>query len=124
MVVLVAKSQSCVAIMLRRLGILRLAGSLVLAGTVTSQSSSISGLGPSAYTAPGTFPTSVYEAYYNDPTATTAEPQPVITDPITVSLSEKSCIGRCSRSTHKARDLSLLFNESGNHFASTQILFL
>ncbi|KAI0937249.1 hypothetical protein AcV5_005199 [Taiwanofungus camphoratus] len=69
--------------MLRRLGILRLAGSLVLAGTVTSQSSSISGLGPSAYTAPGTFPTSVYEAYYNDPTATTAEPQPVITDPIT-----------------------------------------
>ncbi|KAI0094202.1 sphingomyelin phosphodiesterase [Irpex rosettiformis] len=39
-------------------------------------------LGPSVYTAPGVFPTSVFKHYYNDPTATTAQPQPVITDPI------------------------------------------
>lgn len=39
----------------------------------------------SAYTASGAFPTSLYASYYNDPTATTAEPQPVISDPVTVS---------------------------------------
>ncbi|KAI0727851.1 sphingomyelin phosphodiesterase [Fomitopsis betulina] len=38
---------------------------------------------PLAYAVPGVFPTSVYGAYYNDPTATTAEPQPIITDPVT-----------------------------------------
>ncbi|TFY56866.1 hypothetical protein EVJ58_g7375 [Rhodofomes roseus] len=37
----------------------------------------------SAYTAPGAFPTSLYASYYNDPTATTAEPQPVVSDPVT-----------------------------------------
>ena len=40
---------------------------------------------PSAYTVPGAFPTSLYSKYYNDPTATTAQPQPVISDPVTVS---------------------------------------
>lgn len=40
----------------------------------------------SAYTAPGTFPTSVYESYWNDPTATSAQPQPVISDPATHSV--------------------------------------
>ncbi|KZT02507.1 sphingomyelin phosphodiesterase [Laetiporus sulphureus 93-53] len=40
-------------------------------------------LGPAAYTVPGPFPTSVYQSYYNDPTATSAEPQPVISDPVT-----------------------------------------
>ena len=44
-------------------------------------------LGPSVFTAPGVFPTSVYKSYYNDPTATTAQPQPVISDPVTVSKS-------------------------------------
>lgn len=44
------------------------------------------GLGPSAYTVPGAFPTSLYQSYYNDPTATSAEPQPVISDPVTVSI--------------------------------------
>ncbi|KZT73118.1 Metallo-dependent phosphatase [Daedalea quercina L-15889] len=37
----------------------------------------------SAYTAAGAFPTSLYASYYNDPTATTAEPQPVVSDPVT-----------------------------------------
>ncbi|KAG0703316.1 sphingomyelin phosphodiesterase [Suillus ampliporus] len=35
------------------------------------------------YTVPGAFPTSVYGTYWNDPTATSAQPQPVITDPVT-----------------------------------------
>ncbi|PIL31549.1 hypothetical protein GSI_06251 [Ganoderma sinense ZZ0214-1] len=40
-------------------------------------------LGPSAFTAPGAFPTSLYKHYYNNPTATSAQPQPVISDPVT-----------------------------------------
>ncbi|KIJ65063.1 hypothetical protein HYDPIDRAFT_27793 [Hydnomerulius pinastri MD-312] len=38
---------------------------------------------PSAYTVPGAFPTSLYSQYYNNPTATSAQPQPVISDPVT-----------------------------------------
>ena len=57
----------------------------VLPALVVAQSSAASP--PSAYAVPGVFPTSVYGAYYNDPTATTAEPQPIITDPVTVSIS-------------------------------------
>ena len=41
--------------------------------------------GPSAFTVPGAFPTSVYKKYYNNPTQTSEQVQPVITDPITVS---------------------------------------
>ncbi|KAI0673559.1 sphingomyelin phosphodiesterase [Trametes maxima] len=40
------------------------------------------GLGPSVFTAPGTVPTSVYKHYYNSPTATSAQPQPVVSDPV------------------------------------------
>ncbi|KAI0375428.1 sphingomyelin phosphodiesterase [Pilatotrama ljubarskyi] len=42
----------------------------------------VDGLGPSAFTAPGAFPTSVYRHYYNSPKATSAQPQPVISDPV------------------------------------------
>ncbi|CCL98101.1 uncharacterized protein FIBRA_00095 [Fibroporia radiculosa] len=57
---------------------------LLGAGFAAAQATgTISGLGPSAYTVPGVFPTSVFQSYYNDPTATTAEPQPVISDPVT-----------------------------------------
>ncbi|OJT08975.1 hypothetical protein TRAPUB_109 [Trametes pubescens] len=42
----------------------------------------VSALGPSVFTAPGAFPTSVYKHYYNSPTATSAQPQPVISDPV------------------------------------------
>ncbi|KAH9835891.1 sphingomyelin phosphodiesterase [Rhodofomes roseus] len=52
----------------------------ILPAIVAAQAS---GTLPTAYTLPGVFPTSVYAAYYNDPTATTAEPQPIITDPVT-----------------------------------------
>ncbi|THH31903.1 hypothetical protein EUX98_g2280 [Antrodiella citrinella] len=38
--------------------------------------------GPLAFTAPGAFPTSIYKEYFNDPTATSAQVQPVITDPV------------------------------------------
>ncbi len=44
----------------------------------------VSALGPSVFTAPGAFPTSVYKHYYNSPTATSAQPQPVISDPVSV----------------------------------------
>ena len=48
--------------------------------------SSATAPGPTAYTAPGAFPTSLYASYYNDPTATSVEPQPVVSDPVTVRL--------------------------------------
>ena len=31
---------------------------------------------PSTYTVPGAFPTSAFSKYYNNPTATSAQPQP------------------------------------------------
>ncbi|EJC98599.1 uncharacterized protein FOMMEDRAFT_161417 [Fomitiporia mediterranea MF3/22] len=40
-------------------------------------------LGPSSFAAPGVFPTSVYKQYYNDPTQTSEQVQPVISDPVT-----------------------------------------
>lgn len=43
-------------------------------------------LGPTAFTAPGSFPTSVYKHYYNNPTQTSEQVQPVITDPVLVSI--------------------------------------
>ncbi|KZT07671.1 sphingomyelin phosphodiesterase [Laetiporus sulphureus 93-53] len=52
----------------------------------SSVSTAIAGYGPSAYTVPGPFPTSLYQSYYNDPTATSAEPQPVISDPVTSEI--------------------------------------
>ncbi|KAN0134393.1 Metallo-dependent phosphatase-like protein [Lactarius tabidus] len=38
--------------------------------------------GPSSYAPPGPFPTSLYKSYYNNPTATASQPQPVISDPV------------------------------------------
>ncbi|KAG6897501.1 hypothetical protein C0992_000931 [Termitomyces sp. T32_za158] len=38
---------------------------------------------PQNFTAPGMFPTSVFTKYYNNPTATSAQVQPVISDPVT-----------------------------------------
>ena len=49
--------------------------------TVGAQSLS---LGPSAFTAPGVFPTSLYSKYYNNPTQTASQVQPIISDPVTV----------------------------------------
>ncbi|KAF9236005.1 sphingomyelin phosphodiesterase [Melanogaster broomeanus] len=60
----------------------RLSTFLVLACFQAAFSVATDGI-PSEYTAPGTFPTSVYDTYWNDPTATSAQPQPVITDPVT-----------------------------------------
>ncbi|EIW82649.1 Metallo-dependent phosphatase [Coniophora puteana RWD-64-598 SS2] len=37
----------------------------------------------STYIVPGQFPTSLFASYYNDPTATSAQVQPVVTDPVT-----------------------------------------
>ncbi|KNZ72246.1 Sphingomyelin phosphodiesterase [Termitomyces sp. J132] len=38
---------------------------------------------PQNFTVPGVFPTSVFSEYYNSPTATSAQVQPVISDPVT-----------------------------------------
>ncbi|KZT44307.1 hypothetical protein SISSUDRAFT_905 [Sistotremastrum suecicum HHB10207 ss-3] len=46
-----------------------------------SAQSSLS-FGPSAFTAPGVFPTTAFSSYFNNPTATTAQPQPVVSDPV------------------------------------------
>ncbi|KAF9469756.1 sphingomyelin phosphodiesterase [Collybia nuda] len=40
-------------------------------------------LAPLNFTVPGAFPTSVFSKYYNQPTATSAQVQPVISDPVT-----------------------------------------
>ena len=42
--------------------------------------------GPSSFAPPGPFPTSFYKSYYNNPTATSAQPQPVISDPVLVRI--------------------------------------
>ncbi|KAJ3978098.1 sphingomyelin phosphodiesterase [Lentinula raphanica] len=42
-----------------------------------------SGFPSSIFTVPGAFPTSVYSKYYNNPTQTSAQVQPVISDPVT-----------------------------------------
>lgn len=39
---------------------------------------------PSAFTVPGAFPTSVFTKYYNAPTGTSEQVQPVVSDPVTV----------------------------------------
>jgi sphingomyelin phosphodiesterase len=53
----------------------------VLAATDSTSTSTL----PSSYAVAGAFPTSLYSHYYNNPTATSAQPQPVISDPVTVN---------------------------------------
>jgi sphingomyelin phosphodiesterase len=54
--------------------------------TVVSSASLVSGnIGTSTFTVPGAFPTSLFSQYYNSPTATSAQAQPVISDPVLVS---------------------------------------
>ncbi|KAH8111897.1 Metallo-dependent phosphatase-like protein [Phellopilus nigrolimitatus] len=56
---------------------------VVFSAAATAASAQTLSFGPSAFTAPGAFPTSVYASYYNDPTQTSAQVQPVISDPVT-----------------------------------------
>ncbi|KII93956.1 hypothetical protein PLICRDRAFT_695030 [Plicaturopsis crispa FD-325 SS-3] len=53
-----------------------------IAAVTVSSSASENGIQPSTYTVPGAFPTSAYDKYYNSPTATDAQVQPVISDPV------------------------------------------
>ncbi|KAH9178518.1 Metallo-dependent phosphatase [Lactarius sanguifluus] len=57
---------------------------LLACAAVVTQAQAATSLtyGPSTFTAPGSFPTSLYRSYYNDPTATSAQPQPVVSDPV------------------------------------------
>ena len=57
----------------------------VAAATQTLAATSLT-YGPSSFAPPGPFPTSLYQSYYNDPTATSAQPQPVISDPVLVRI--------------------------------------
>ena len=51
--------------------------------------------GPSTFTAQGTFPTDAYASYYNNPTQTTAQVQPIVTDPVLpVRLDQTACFAR------------------------------
>lgn len=63
--------------MLSRILVLGVSSALVVASNVT--------LGPSAWTAAGIFPTTLFSSYYNNPTQTFSQVQPVITDSILVS---------------------------------------
>jgi len=60
--------------------------SLLLCAAFTFQAAAAASLtyGPSTFAPPGAFPTQLYSKYYNDPTATSAQPQPVISDPVLV----------------------------------------
>lgn len=60
--------------------------STAVAASVSTDTNGLE-LGPSLYTAPGPFPTFLWKHYYNNPTATSAQPQPVITNPVTVRFS-------------------------------------
>ncbi|TFK41947.1 Metallo-dependent phosphatase-like protein [Crucibulum laeve] len=51
--------------------------------TVGAAAASAASINPSTFTVPGAFPTSVFTKYYNQATATSAQVQPVISDPVT-----------------------------------------
>ncbi|KAG1794909.1 sphingomyelin phosphodiesterase [Suillus plorans] len=58
-------------------------GSEFVLAASSVQNSATTSTVPSSYVVPGAFPTSLYSHYYNNPTATSAQPQPVISDPVT-----------------------------------------
>ncbi len=58
----------------------------ILVCTILAFRTSAVTYGPSSYAPPGAFPTSLYKSYYNNPTATLAQPQPVISDPVLVRI--------------------------------------
>ena len=53
---------------------------------VIQQAPQVLTLGPSSFAPPGAFPTAAYKSYFNDPTATSEQPQPVISDPALVRV--------------------------------------
>lgn len=67
------------------------------------------GPGPSAFTVTGAFPTSLFPSYYNNPTQTASQVQPIISDPVTVSSfqSKPSMIIRLTISKHRIFPLDL-----------------
>ena len=67
---------------------------LALVAVSASFATSSGGIGTSTFTAPGAFPSSLYSSYYNSPTATSAQVQPVISDPVTVSAFQRANVVR------------------------------
>jgi sphingomyelin phosphodiesterase len=70
---------------LRHRPIMRLAQLLSLVAVAGVVSASTQLIQPSTFTVPGPFPTSVFSKYFNSPTATSAQPQPVVSDPVLVA---------------------------------------
>jgi hypothetical protein len=56
------------------------------AAATQAQAASSLTYGPPSFAAPGLFPASLYSSYYNNPTATAAQPQPIISDPVLVRI--------------------------------------
>ncbi|THH11052.1 hypothetical protein EW145_g895 [Phellinidium pouzarii] len=56
---------------------------VVLIASATAINAQSLSLGLSSFAAPGAFPTSLYSEYFNNPTQTSAQVQPVISDPVT-----------------------------------------
>ncbi|KAL0951686.1 hypothetical protein HGRIS_008364 [Hohenbuehelia grisea] len=52
-------------------------------GADTRSANPTQGIKPSTFTVPGAFPTSAFSKYFNSPTATSAQVQPVVSDPVT-----------------------------------------
>lgn len=73
---------------------------LALASCQAAVAATAGDVPPTAYTAPGVFPTSAFGSYWNNPTATSAQPQPVISDPVTV-CTIYAVLLRCSDSFPK-----------------------
>ena len=48
---------------------------------------------PSTFTVPSAFPTSFFTKYYNNPSATNVQPQPIISDPVSVSTWNAISVG-------------------------------
>ena len=70
----------------------RILGLLLSAAAALQASAASLSYGPSSYAPTGAFPPQWYDSYYNDPTATTAQPQPVISDPVLVSMHTCCCL--------------------------------
>jgi hypothetical protein len=102
-------SYDCFIFVLAMLWLLRFATVLpssVALGTLVS---------PSNYTVPGAFPTSVFSKYYNEPTATASQVQPVVSDPVTVCTFIYTAHRWVLILVTEARDLPVQFDRPRYH---------
>ncbi|KAJ7762416.1 Metallo-dependent phosphatase [Mycena maculata] len=65
------------------------AGGLVLLPSILAATSNAATSLPSAFTVPGAFPTAAFQKYYNNPTQTASQVQPIIEDPVETGVTYK-----------------------------------